>query len=285
MARSIATIKQQIQDEKNALSEISSIKFKEEGGSKVGKANAWAYIYAVLANVLEQLWDLMKSNIEASISKAGAGTLPWLRERILEFQSGDNVSYADGIVSYATLNTDKRIITRCSVSQDGNRVVKAKVAKSEPPTALTTGEKNELKYYLEQVQFAGTQIEVISDTSDKLFVEGEVFYDGQFAESIEDSVIEALNNYCTNLSSSTNFNGLVTVNGVEDAIQSVEGVINVKLEQVAVRPNATPFASRTIIFDLSTGVNDVLVETNAGYVIQETTSGQTFADQLTFTLG
>lgn len=284
MARSVQTIKDQIKDAKNTQVPLADIKFKEEGGSAVGIANLWAYITAVCINVLEQLWDLMKFNIESSIAKAGAGTAPWLRERILEFQKGDNVIYSNGKVIYETVDETKRILTRCSVTQDGNRVVKAKVAKSDPPAALSGPEIAELEYYIDKIQFAGTQVNVVSLDADRLYVVAEVRYDGQYSESIHADVVAALDAYCAALSSIDNFNGIVYVNKVQDAIQAVNGVVWVKMQEVAYRPNATGWASRTKIFELATGIDQGKAETVSGYIIGETDPSHTFADTLTFTL-
>lgn len=285
MARKIATIKGQIRAEKNNHAELTDLKFAEEGGSKVGFGNNVAYDIAACINILEQLLDVAKDEIDDSISKAGVGTVPWLRERILEFQKGDYVEFdsSTGKVEYAVPNTSKQIITRCSVTQDGNRLVKAKVAKSDPPEKLSDSEKQELEFYIKQIQFAGTQINVVSEDPDLLYVEAEVYYDGQYSESIQTSVVTALQDYCENLSDADNFNGQVELNAVEEAIYAVAGVKRVKLIEVSARSATTGFGSRNVIFKLSTGTNNLKYSTSSGYIIEETTSGSTFTDKITFT--
>jgi hypothetical protein len=284
MARNIATIKAQIREEKNTHSELDDLKFAEEGGSKAGIGNAVAYDTAACINILEQLLDVAKDEIESSISKAGVGTVPWLRERILEFQKGDYVAFnsSTGKVEYAIIDTVKQILTRCSVTQDGNRLVKAKVAKSDPPEKLSDSEKTELEFYIKQIQFAGTQINVVSEDPDLLYVEAQVYYDGQYSESIQTSVITALQDYCKNLSSADNFNGEVELNAVEEAIYAVDGVKRVKLIEVSARSATTGFVSRNVIFKLSTGTNNLKYPTSSGYIIEEAETGNTFTDKITF---
>lgn len=283
MARSITVIKEQIRTQKNTESALSDLKFYEEGGSKTGIANLWAYTTAVVINLFEQLLDIFKTEIEESIAKGGAGTTPWLRERILEFQTGYNVEYDNGVVAYSEEDTDAQIITRCSVTEDGNRVIKAKVAKSDPPEALSTSEKTELEFYLNQIKFAGTQIDIVSKAADQLYIEAVVEYDGQYAGVIQDSVEESLEAYCENLSSDENFNGLIEVNAIVDAIQSTEGVKRVKVVEIGLRADGVVFASRSTIYNLTTGVNTLKQETDSGYVVPEASSGNTFSDKITYT--
>lgn len=279
MSRKISVIQDQIIASKEAQDALADL----DSPSQVAIWRVWTFIQAVAINLMEQAIDIYIAFIESKIIKAGVGTLPWMRDRILEFQSGDNVIYSDGVISYPVVDTTKQIITRCSVTQDTNRSIKVKVAKSEPPAALSGTELLELTYYGRQIQFAGTQLNFVTDTSDKLYILGEVFYDGQFATSIEADVIAALDSYCSSLSNAENFNGTVLASAIETAILQVEGVKDVNIEQIAARPNATAFASRIIIYDLPTGVNIKMYETFAGYIVQETDSGHAFTDSLTFT--
>lgn len=278
MAREIAVIKQQIIDEKNAQTSLVDL----NSPSQTAIWNLWAFITAVSINIFEQLLDVFKIDIEARISRAGAGTLPWLRDRILEFQSGGDVEYTDGVIAYPVVDTTLNIITRCSVTDDGNRVVKAKVAKSEPPAPLSAPEVTELQFYLAQIRFAGTQINIVNQAADFLAVSAQVEYDGQYASTIQTDVVAALDAYCVNLSTVDNFNGLIEVNAIESAILSAPGAKRVKLTEVAVRAFNQSFATRNIVYSLSGGVDLLKFETVAGYAVQETESGETFTDSITF---
>lgn len=278
MAREIAVIKQQIIDEKNAQTSLADL----NSPSQTAIWNLWAFITAVAINLFEQLLDIFKVDLEAIISRAGAGTLPWLRDRILEFQSGDDVTYSGGVIAYPTVDTTLNIITRCSVTQDGNRVVKAKVAKSDPPEPLSGGEITELQFYLAQIRFAGTQINIVNQDADFLAVSAQVEYDGQYASTIQTDVVAALDSYCVNLSTVENFNGLIEVNAIEAAILSAPGAKRVKLTEVAVRAYNQSFASRNIVYSLSGGIDLLKFETVAGYAVQETESGETFTDSITY---
>ena len=279
MARNIETILQQEIDEKEDQAAL-------DGLNSTSKTAIWRlllFVHAAAINLLEQVWDIFRAEIEDSIETAGAGSAPWLRERILEFQEGDDVEYNNGVIAYPIVDTTKRIITRCSITQDGNRVVKAKVAKSDPPEPLDSDEQKELRFYLDQIKFAGTQINVISLNPDRLYVNAMIEYDGQYAAVIQSNVETALTNYCTNLSSIDNFNGIVENNAVVDAVQKAPGVKRVKINEIAIRQDDISFSSRNKLFDLSAGIDSLKLETNSGYIIPEDDSGHTFADSITYT--
>jgi uncharacterized phage protein gp47/JayE len=191
-------------------------------------------------------------------------------------------------VGYATVDEDLRIITRCSVKTASNKTVNIKVAKSDPPVALSAPELSALSTYLTNggngtsagvgIAFAGVRCNVTSVASDKFFLEGTITYDGQYASVIQANVIAAIEEYFAEL----DFDGTIYILKIIDAIQGVEGVIDINILNAAIRPNATAFASKTYL--IQTGLSILTsYPTFAGYVEQETTAGQTFADKLTFT--
>jgi hypothetical protein len=66
-----------------------------------------------------------------------------------------------------------------------------------------------------------------------------------------------------------------------DAIQQVEGVTDILINNLALRADATAFASRTYLIQ-----NNAYIYTTyplyAGYAVEETTSSQTFTDTITY---
>lgn len=281
-ARDIQVIKNQIVAEKNAQTDLASL----TSTSKTSKWNLWAYIVSVCTQFFEQILAVYMDDIDSKIQVAGVGTSPWLREQILKFQAGDVVNFntTTFVTSYTTIDETKKIITRCSVSRVGKNEALIRVAKNEPPEALSSPELTELIGYAQYVEFAGTNITIKTFDSDKLYLKAIVYYKGEYATVIQANVIDALNAYLANISSATNFGGRIKINAIIDTIQNVEGVTDVKLQEAGVRADLVPFSSRTVIYNLSTGINLVSYDSISGYVVQETESGQTFADQLTFTV-
>ncbi len=281
MARSIEVILQQMLDQKESNSALDGL----TSNSQVAIFRNLLHTGAVEISVLEQLIDAYIADIESIINAQAIGSIPWIRAKILEFQNGDYVELNTTTfeISYPEVNEANKIITRCSVKETGNLVVQAKVAKSDPPTALSAPEKTALSDYLTIIKPAGTQINIISEEADRLYIVGTIYYSGQYSAVIQDNVEAALTSYMVNLSSSDNFDGTVTVLGITDAIQEVAGVKDVAITEVGGRPNSIAFASRSVVYKLSSGINLREYNTLSGYIIEEDESGQTFADKLTFT--
>lgn len=280
MARQISEIKQELMDAKASVAALDNL----TSTSQVSIFGNIFYVTAVEISILEQLIDAYIANIESIINEQAIGSTAWLRAKILEFQYGDyiNLDTTTFAISYPTIDETKKIITRCSVKEAGNLIVNAKVAKSDPPEALTGGEVSALQGYIDVIKPAGTQINIVSLAPDKLYIAGNIYYNGQYSAVIQDNVEAAITTYMANLSSATNFNGSVKISSLIDAIQAVEGVTDVNLTEVDARADTVDFDERTIIYSLSTGVNDREYSTYAGYIIEEDTTDETFADTIAY---
>lgn len=285
MARSISVIKQQILDQIAAQPALAGL----TSNSQVAIWNNIAFVTAVCINLFEQVLDIFKTEIESDIGKAGVGAKPWLRAQILKFQySATNPQFVelDPItleIAYPTIDPTLQILTRAAIVENGTAPLTIKVAKSEPPVALVSGEITALKAFIKEFQFSGKQINVVTANADSLIVVGAIYYDGQYSSTIQQSVEDALNNYCSSLSSVDNFGSAVKLTDVQEAILSVQGVSDVDLTEVSVRPDGTAIGSRYKIYELSSGTNNRQFDTVSGYIVEETTSSWTFADTLTYT--
>ena len=248
--------------------------------SQTAKWSLIAFIVAASINLMEQLFDLLQTTIQNIILSGIPGTLPWVQQKTEEFQYSEddpqNLILVDLVPQYPEVIPDYQIITRASVTETSSLGITIKVAKNEPPEPLNAAEETALNDYWETLRYAGTKIDILTALPDRLYVNANIYYDGAFAGVIEDNVKTALTTYLQNLSSPENFNGIVRNTAIVDAIQAVEGVIDVKLNQSRGRAEQTPFASGTII--------DVRYTTFAGYIIEEDSAGNTFDDTLTFIL-
>lgn len=276
MARSIATIKESIRVLKNTYTELATILFQEEGGSRANVFNLEAYTIAVAINLHEQLVEAYQAEIDAIIDNGVPGTEAWVHMKVLEFQyDATTPQYielnSDLVPIYPTVDEDLRIITRAAVVTLGNGRVTIKVAKGDSPVPLAAGEVTAFEDYLSVIMPAGPKVTVLSEAGDKLYVDADVYYDGQFVDSIQTDVEAAINAYLAAL----DFNGVVKISGIQDAIQGVQGVNDVVINQVKARRDSTVFASATVITRTW--------PTIAGYIVEEDTSGQTFADSITYT--
>lgn len=280
MARDIAVIKQQMLDTKAQIAALDAL----TSNSQVSIFGNLFFVNAVNISILEQLIDLFISQIETIINEQGIGSTPWLRSKVLEFQYGDSVvlNTTTFIIAYPTITPANQIITRCSVVHKGNLIIDVKVAKSDPPVPLVSLEKSALADYIAVINPPGTQINIVSLDSDKLYIAGVVYYSGQFSSVIQANVESALTNYMANLSSATNFDGTIIVTDIIETVRAVEGVKDFAVTEIAARADLTTFADRTIFYNLASSINNRRYTTFSGYVTEETDSGHIFSDTITY---
>ncbi len=172
MARSIATIYNEIVADKNAQASISSLAPTADteqqlqadlnSSSKVAIWRLWAYVAAVAIYTHEVLWDLYKAELQAIASGAIVGTSPWYQAQVFAFQNGDPLVYesSTGRYKYAAVDTAKQIVKRCAIVEQSDGTLAFKVAKlsSGLPVALTTPEQTSLTGFLKKIRFAGTRL-------------------------------------------------------------------------------------------------------------------------------
>jgi hypothetical protein len=288
MARTVAQIEQQINDKIASMPSLAAI---VPNPSQVANWKTFIHSIAVCIAVFEQIIDVFKSEIEAKIAAGAVGSEPWLQSKAFEFQYDATTPQLLDIVNFAPaynpIDPSKRIITRASVKTVGRGVVYVKVAKSEPPVALSTPELSAIQSYFTDggdgtyagrsrgLGFAG--IDVIAQTfnADKLYLAGKIYYNGQFSASIANNVIMAINNY---LATGIDTEGGISLVGITNAIESAEGFIDVLLDDVATRPD---LGSYTYMRQNKTDFIPNQI-TYAGYIVEETNPGNTFLDKLIF---
>lgn len=279
MARSTAQIKSQMIAQKNAEAALAGL----TSTSTTAMWNLYIFLMASAIAIFEQILDVFKSENEAVAAAAKVGAPRFIRKKVLEFQyDGTTPQVAqfnpDYTVTYPIITEQFKILTRCSVSTTISRKYLVKVAKSEPPVPISGSEKTALTDYIGLFNGAGLAYEVVSTDSDKIEVVGSIYYDGQYNAVIAGLVKAAINTYLANI----DFDGTLSIQALTDAIKAVNGVFDVRLETVRVRQNATPYVDGIEIYSLANAINTVTYNTFAGYIEEETESGHTFADTLTF---
>ena len=280
MARSIQTIAQQMLDAKAADSNLSGL----NSTSQTSIWRLWIFIVAACINVYEQLQDVFKAEIETIIENNYVGTPKWIRTKILEFQYSATDPQVlevtdDTKIAYPVIDPALRIVTRCSVATDFNKIVNIKVAKNEPPEQLTGIEPIALQAYYSELNPAGVYWNLINAVSDKLYIAGDVFYDGQYSATIQTNVEAAINAYLTGI----DFDGQIKVIDLEYSIRSVVGVSDIKLQDIWVRRDSIALGSGFKLVDNYTLAITSIVP-YAGYAVEEDTVGSTWADTITYNI-
>lgn len=277
MARTIEQIQSAIITDIQATPELA----EANSTSKRAIWRLFAYVQASAILLLEQIIDTFITANELKISQGIPATASWLNSKVLEFQySATNpqiVQLVDFVPVYPVVDKSLRLITRCSVVTTLSSQVIVKVAKNDPPVALTSTELSSLQSYINQIGVIGVNYNTQSLTSDKLYIDAEVYFDGQYSTVISARVISAINTFLSTLS----FNGILKVSDIELAIRGVVGVSDVLLKNVKMRSDVTPFTGGTFLIQNNTVISRIF-PTISGYIIGETTTGNTFTDKLTF---
>ncbi len=243
----------------------------------------WKFITSSIINYFEQLFDLYKIEIENIVKNAPVGSNFWVQKRVLDFQYSATVPQVLQVeestlsVTYPVVDPTLLLITRCSVKTTPVKTVTIKVAKSDPPVALSAPELASLVGYVSDISFAGVNYSVVSLASDKIYIKADIYYNGQFASTISANVITAIKTYLSTLP----FDGAINLLKLTDAIQSVVGVKDMILHDVAMRADATAFASKTyLVLSKTTIISNY--PSQSGYVEEETTVGNLFTNTLNF---
>ena len=281
MARSVQIIDQQIKDSVAADPVLGPVLTSDSRRSIWG---LFAFIIASAIAALEQLMDLNITDAETIAASAAPDSAAWLQNKILQFQYSATtpqlIQFIDFAPSYPVVDPTLCIISRCSVTTNLANTVQIKVAKLEPPQALTSPELGALQSYVNAIGAAGVDYLCISQDPDRLFVQADIYYLGQYGSALQTTVIQALNDFLTN-AATVNFNGKIQVSDIERAILAVAGVQDVILQNVSARASGTAFGSG-ISLVTNAQVSSRLFQTVAGYMIGEDTAGETFADTLNF---
>jgi hypothetical protein len=289
MARSINTIVSLLDAEQANQTALSGL----NSPSNSAIYTLWKYIVATQMYLQETLWDIFKADLETQIDSAPVGSEQWLQKKVFEFQySSTNpqvTALVDDVPTYPVVDETLRIISRCSIKTTALNTVEIKVAKSEPPVVLSNTELSAFDSYVTStgdstiagagvgIGAAGIYYSINSFTSDKLWIDADITYLGQYSSVIKENVETSINNYLANIPFDGNFKVLSLV----DAIQQVEGVTDILINNLALRADDTAFSSRTYLIQNNAYIFTVY-PLYAGYVVEETTSSQAFTDTITY---
>lgn len=281
MARTTTQIQQQILD--NIASDVTLGPLLTST-SKRAIYRLVAFIVATAINFLEQLIDIFTLNVQTIAAAAAPATPTWLQAQIFKFQysatTPQTIQLINFAPSYPIVDTTLQIVSRCSVTTTVSNQVQIKVATGTTPAALNNTQLNALKAYVNPpngVGIAGVTYNITTGNSDKLYIQANIYYRGDYSAVISTNVINAINAYLSVLP----FNGQMKLSDLETNVRAVTGVNDVVFVNVSARADGTAFGSGTYLIQGQQIVSR-LWNTISGYMVGETTAGQDFATTLTF---
>lgn len=241
MARSVETIQQQIIDEKANRPELDGL----NSVSNTAIYRLWIFITAQILHYFEVLQDVFKSEVQAIIDNNQYGTLNWWYNAVKAYQAGDLLMFMNNVFKYPTIDSSKQIIKYCSVTDNAGKL-QIKVAKQvdNVPVVLTTEEVNGVVDYIHDIRPAGTRVTVQSLAADLVKLRLNVYYNASGDINVIRPAVEAaIANYLANIQ----FDGILYINRLIDAIQAVPGTVEDQVEvlESAVQGSGDAYASFT----------------------------------------
>ncbi len=247
MARTLEEIKKQMTEafvrdgvirEKYGITGTGSF---EDVFSRVSVEAVVFYVVAMAAWTLETLFDLFKAEVNEQIAQNVVPTVRWYHTQAMGFQYGDALVYdeAAGQFCYATADERKRVVKYCAVKDRGGSIqMLVSGDAGGKPMVLKEGVMTAFRSYMNRVKVAGVILDVKSMEADSIRVAATVQVDPQVVgvdgRRIDDgrlTVVEAVDAYLAGIVYGGTFNKTRCV----DAIQMVEGVVDVTLAWVKVK--------------------------------------------------
>lgn len=244
MARTTAEIQATMDAEQASQPDLATL----NSPSQSAIYTLFKYIVAKCQSILEGLWDAKQKELEAILAGGVVPSSEWARLKAFEFQYSSTVPQTMVLVNfvpqYETIDTSLRIITR-SFTYNASGITTLLVAKSEPPVKLSAPELAAIRnYYMNSgtstslavgIGFAGQNISVYSLDPDLLFLEAEITYLGQYASTIQNDCKLAITNYISNVGAYP----FLKVTNLIDALQKVDGFVDIFIHNMSARDNGT----------------------------------------------
>jgi len=290
MARTISEIYNAIITEKETFAELNALTPIPEttqtllsdlqSSSKVAIWRLWFWVVAVAIWSHEKIFDLHVTEVEELILNKTFGQLKWYEQISKSFQYGYSLLWNAVNYRYEYIDTTSnsaiisKIITQAAATEISTTVGKEiilKVAKGTVGSlsALTSSEKTSFDYYIDRIKPAGTNITTISAIADDLKLSITVTYDPliitvdgstpERAVLISDSAVYPVEEAVVDYIQQIDFDSYFKVLDLVDAIQSVEGVLNVTVQKCSARYGSLPYTD--IMIDAQQRYN-----ANAGYL-------------------
>lgn len=213
--------------------------------SKVSVENMLMYVVAFVAHTLEVMMDTFRKDVDTQIAQNNVPTVRWYHTQAVAFQYGDQLVYNEeyGHFEYPEVNEAKKLVKYCAVKDRGGSIqILVSGDSNGVPSVLSNNVLSAFKSYMHQVKVAGVILDVKSLEADGICVNAEVQVDPQIITTdgvrISDgtkAVEDSINGYLANIVYGGTFNKTKLV----DAIQNVEGVVDVTLGKVEVKPSGS----------------------------------------------
>lgn len=189
------------------------------------------YIVAYIIYIREKAHELWQSDVEATALATRYGTKQWWHKMALAWQYGDEIKVTnEGTLEYDAINEDKKLNKYCAVIAE-DRTIYVKVAKQQGDDLepLSADELTAFNEYLDDIKPLGIRTIGQSLPACSVKIDGSVFYDVQKDKTaVSTAVKTAIKTYLNSIV----FGGVLFRTKLIDAIQQVDGVTDVQIEDI-----------------------------------------------------
>ena len=249
MARTIKQIKKSMTDQFMAdpvLREKYGLTAEDTFDGSFSAVSFESILFGIVAAAiytLEAIFDAFRREIDTKIADSVVASIPWYHKICLEYQHGDNLvlNEATSEYVYELIDDSKKLVkfAACRDRGGGVYILVAKMGADGYPEALSNDVLTAFREYVNRRKPAGVITDVYSYNPDNITLSIRVQYnpillnsDGSLiADPFVFPVEDAVNNYLASIL----YGGTFNRNKLIDAVQSVEGVQDLILGEVAAK--------------------------------------------------
>lgn len=237
----------------------------EDSFSVVSIESILFFIVAACCYVLECLFDRHVEEVNEKISRAVVASAAWYYKLSRQFQYGDALIFDETTAQYcyAVVDESKQLVRYVAVRDRGTSVqILASGDKEGMPVPLSNDVLTAFKQYMNRVKIAGVVLNISSLPADVLRLYMEIQIDPLIlnlsgARSDGTKAVEnAIKDYLRNIKFGGNFNKTKLV----DAIQAVEGVVDVTLSECVYKTSTADDFHRIIGNNYTSAGGSFIVE-------------------------
>lgn len=229
--------------------------------SRVALWRLWTYIIAVCQWTLENLYDLFVADVNTLIATLKPHSTKWYAEKAKEFEFGqpldeDNLVYDNSALSDDEIAASKVVSYAAVIEQviNGRNALRIKIATTagNDLAPLPGDQLSAFVEYMRVIKDAGVKLVITTNVADALKLSLDFYYDplilnssGQRNDGTDMTPVpSAIDTFLKNLP----FNGIFSINQLNDAIQKVLGYKDLKINYALVQYGLLPFTSVNVTY-------------------------------------